>query len=333
MQDQRDKAVEVLQQGITEDPKSSQLIRRGLADLHIEKFRADNEALIRTAMTATPNVELPDDGLGGTEDASNEVDWSNLQAAAKFDRDNPTVGQEIAMQWRRLTMPPADLLEVLRHQLKEDIATTGARLMIAELYLIKGRVEDAKIQWETILKKEPNVIAALNNLSVILSRETPPKLSLAIELIDRANRINPLNAEICDTYGEVYMNAGRPMDAIAKLEEAIRIDPKRIPTRKRLAACYREIGMNDMAGEQIIQIKRLEDERNRQAVESDSPKPEPPKVDGETPNKESDAAGKPPASAENAPETAEKASETSKKKSGATQKKPDASKKSSKTKS
>ncbi len=267
MQDQRDKAVEILEQGITDDPKLHQPIRHGLAELHIEKFRTDNEVQIRLAIEGSSNRES-NDGTGdetgaSSQDESKPIDWSNLQAAAKLDRENPIVGQEIAMQWRRLTMPPADLLEVLRYQLVNDLATTGARLMIAELYLIKGRVEEAKKEWETILKKEPNVIPALNNLSVILSRETPPKLSLAIEYIERANRMKPMDAEICDTFGEVLMNAGRPIEAIAKLEESLRIDPRRISTRIKLSNCYREIGMNDMAGEQIVQIKRLEDEKHR----------------------------------------------------------------------
>jgi Tfp pilus assembly protein PilF len=132
--------------------------------------------------------------------------------------------------------------------------------MIAELYLIKGRTDDAKKQWEYILEKDPHVIPALNNLSVVLSRENPPQLGRAIELIERAYRMQPMNAEMCDTYGEVMMNAGRPIDAIAKLEESIRLDPKRIATRKRLAACYREIGMNDMASEQESLIQSLNDQ-------------------------------------------------------------------------
>ncbi len=337
MQDQREKAVEILQQGLTNDPKSSKLVRRGLADLHIEKFRADNEVLIRAASAMRPDLELPDDGLGGTGDPGNDIDWTNLQAAAKFDRDNPTVGQEVAFQWRKLAMPPNDLLDVLRHQLREDLATTEARLMIAELYLIKGRVEDAKIQWQAILKNNPDAVPALNNLSVVLSRESPPKLSLAIELIERANRIKPFDAEICDTYGEVYMNAGRPIDAIGKLEESIRIDPKRIPTRKRLATCYREIGMNDMAGEQIVQIKRLEDERFKKANQVEASKAtkeatekktdEEVKKTNETTKKTSDVPKSAPESSKKAPESSKKAPESSKKAPESSKKAPESSKK------
>ena len=262
MQDQREKAIEVLIQGITDDVTAHLPVRRRLADLHIERFRLDNEVKIRTSQQPKQVAVSPIDGEQeeneGSPDAK-DVDWKYLQEAAKLDRDNPIVGQEIALQWRHMATPPADLIEVLRHQLKTDIAPTGARLMIAELYLIKGQIEDAQIQWTKILEKDPNVIPALNNLAVIYSRDTPPKLAQAIELIDRAYRMQPLNPEMCDTYGEVFMNAGKPMEAISKFEEAIRLDPNRILTRKKLAQCYREIGMNDMAGEQVAQIKLFQD--------------------------------------------------------------------------
>ncbi len=216
------------------------------------------------------------DGPGGSS-KQKEIIWTSLQEAAKIDRTNPAVGQEIAFQWRKNTMPPGDLVEVLRFQLANDLATTPSRLMIAELYLIKGQLAEAKAQWEAILAKDPNVLPALNNLAVNLSRETPPKLSKAIEYIERAYRMDAMNPEISDTYGEVYLNAGRPLDAISKFEEAIRADGVRSPprgmgaqiaTRRRLMASYRELGREDLAKVQESQIQLMEESYARSQQEA-----------------------------------------------------------------
>ncbi|MDZ4848333.1 MAG: hypothetical protein SGI77_03500 [Pirellulaceae bacterium] len=259
LQDNNEQAIEILASGLSEDVSEHKPLRRGLADMYIDKFRSDNSEQLAKADPKRDDTAAVEPGESADVALPVVIDWTNLLEAAKFDRDNPVVGQEIAMQWRKLERPPRELLKVLSYQLQNDIASNGARVMVAELYLIAGRVKEARAQWEHILQKDPYVIPALNNLAVLLSRETPPNLSRAIELIDRAYRIQPMSAEMCDTYGEVYMNAGRPMDAIAKLEESIRLDPTRKTTRKRLSDCYRQLGMNEMAEEQDLQIRKLTD--------------------------------------------------------------------------
>ncbi len=270
MQGENEKAIEILQLGLNDDPTGHLLIRRGLAELFVGKFRSDNEAIFNLSLNgAKRSVRVISEQVGDTPTAKpempTEINWTNLQKAAEYDPNNPLVGQEIATQWRRHTKPPPDLHKTIFLQLQNDLASTGARLMIAELCLVSGREKDARDQWEMVLQKEPNVLPALNNLAILLSRDTPPQLVRAIELIDRAYRIQPLDAEMCDSYGEVMMNAGRPIEAIAKLEEAIRIDPRRKDTRKRLAMCYRQLGMNEMADEQHVQINRLEAIENKNA--------------------------------------------------------------------
>lgn len=261
LQGEKEKVIEILQMGLTDDPKEHQAIRRGLSNMYIEKFRTDNEAFLnyKNVVVSEKISQSNDASEKEKPDASPEINWQFLDKAAEVDPNNPFLGQEIAILWRKFTKPPPPALnKILYQQLKNDVASNGSRLMIAELCLVTGRNNDAKEQWEIILKKDPYVLQALNNLSVVLSRESPPQLARAMDLIDRAYRIQPFNSEMCDSYGEILMNASRPMEAIAKLEEAIRIEPTRLSTRKRLAACYRQLGMIEMADEQDNQVRHLE---------------------------------------------------------------------------
>jgi tetratricopeptide (TPR) repeat protein len=109
----------------------------------------------------------------------------------------------------------------------------------------------------------------MNNLSVMISRDQPPNTKRALELIDRAYRAFPMNAELCDSYGEIYMNLGRSMDAVTKYEEAIKIDPSRIGSRIRLAQCYRDTGLDDVAAQQDRIVKELQVAAERGKVEAE----------------------------------------------------------------
>ncbi len=112
---------------------------------------------------------------------------------------------EIAIRWRQSFQPPADLLKVLIDQLEHNLANTPTRLAVAEMHLLHGQMYKAKSEWEMILSESPDVIPALNNLAVVLSRETPPQIDRALELIERADRIKPGDPEIGDSVGEILM--------------------------------------------------------------------------------------------------------------------------------
>jgi len=249
-------AIEVLEKGRSDDPVEHSSIRQALAEMYIEAFRRENADLrAKTKIASVTGVKKTT--TAEVQADSPILDWSYLHKAAKLDRNSPNLAMEIAVLWRQSFEPPGNLLKVLTDQLQYDFANLSTRAMVAEIHLIHGQLVEAKKEWEKILGKDPNNIPALNNLSVVLSRETPLQFDRAIEMIDRAYRISPKNAEICDSYGEVFMNAGQSEDAIGKLEEAIRLDPNRIGTRKRLAACYRELGEISKAVQQEKQAENI----------------------------------------------------------------------------
>jgi tetratricopeptide (TPR) repeat protein len=290
IQDRRDVAIEVLKERLDDEQEEHPRVRHGLASIYLEMFNEVNLEVLKKIRRRVGEPQNPlaaqsepkgsDTGKEATSpdqsEQSNEIDWTFLQEAAMLDEENPMVGQAIAYQLRWHTQkPPTDLMSVLADQLASDIAPTEARLAIADVYLLNNRIAEARQQWEFILAKDPNSVKALNNLSLFLARETPPQLTRALELIERAIGIEPMNPEICDTYGEILMAAGQYVDAVAQLEKAIRMDAMRINSRKRLAECYVRLGMTEMAFEQQNKIRVLDEElKNAQDAAATPPSPQ-----------------------------------------------------------
>ncbi len=277
LQDRLDAAIEVLEERIEDKSSDHKRVRAGLASLYIELFLKKNSAAFEKSPPRTAKPISQNSSQGKIERLP-EIDWTSLQQAAKLDRDNPSVGEIIAIYMRRYNVPfPSDLKEVLAGQINSNVASPLARQALADMYMLNNNVAKARDEWEKILTIDPNFIEALNNLAIFLSRENPPKIERAIELSSRAYQLQPSNPEIADTYGEVLMAAQQYVDAIALLERAIRIDPTRINSRKRLMECYLRLGMNEMAIEQegriremetqLAEAKRLEEEAKKRSSE------------------------------------------------------------------
>jgi tetratricopeptide (TPR) repeat protein len=236
--DERETAIEVLEKGLSNARANPPIMVGELTGLYVEKFRKENAELLKSRGKPSETQSNSAQNVPSVP----PVDWTYIHKAAKIDQNNPKLGVEIVQVWRHWAEPPEELLKVLREQLENNIANTPTRLLMAEMHLLNAKTDQAKAEWEKILAKEPNIVPALNNLAVILSRESPPQSDRALELIEQADRVSPKNAEICDSYGEIFMNVGRAADAIPKFEEVLRLQPDRIGTRKKLVKCYREIG-------------------------------------------------------------------------------------------
>jgi len=249
MTDRTEVALELLREGMGTDQAPRLEVRRFLSDLLVREYRKANVGWLAVASVDNSKPEATAISTK-SETEKTELDWSRLLEAAEVDPHNPNIGQEIAFQVRNRQKTPPELNDVLLRQLKLGKASTAALLLVAERYLERGKLPEARLLWEQILEKDPYSLPAMNNLSVTISRDRPPNAKLALELIDRAYRAFPRNAELCDSYGEIYMNLGRTMEAVSKYEEAIKIDPSRLGSRARLAQCYRDAGLADVAAEQ-----------------------------------------------------------------------------------
>jgi tetratricopeptide (TPR) repeat protein len=185
------------------------------------------------------------------------ADLSLLEKVVDTDPDNPNISVEVAKLLPMDIKSTSKLVASLRAQMKKDITSGAAYMLMAEGYYRKGETKAAIINWEFALKKDPRNFLAMNNLALQLAKENPTKLERSVELLNQAVALVPNNAEILDSFGEVMMIANKPKEAINKFELAIRLDKTRMSTRLKLVEAYEAANLKDMAKSQRNAIDEI----------------------------------------------------------------------------
>jgi len=209
-----------------------------------------------------------------TEAGPYQADLDQLEKVADTDPSNPNISSEIAKLLSLKVTPSKKLVGVLRKQIESGFSSVEAHLLLAVGFLEKDKIKEAILNWELALGKDPNEIRALNNLALVLAKESEDNIERSIGLLNKAIALSPNNPEILDSLGDVLMMANRPKDAINKFELAIRFDPKRVGTRKKLVEAYQSNGMEDDAKtlskviEKLERIKAEEESKAKEASES-----------------------------------------------------------------
>ena len=93
------------------------------------------------------------------------------------------------------------------------------------------------------LKKYPNAKGMLNNKAVFTA--TIGRFEEAIEAIEKAIELDPLDANLYDTYGEVLMKSQNYEAAIVKFTQALEMSPTgwfTFHTFLKLSKCYKSLG-------------------------------------------------------------------------------------------
>ncbi len=236
LSDRPDEAVKVLTEGLQNNPNAVD-IRRKLCEIQL--------------MFYSRSIKKEDDGTF-------DLDLVLLETAADTDPINPSISSAIAMLLRYGKRPSPKLISILKSQIDLRIVSVPSLLLFGEEFYARGNFEAAKKYWEAALEKEPENFQALNNLATCLIALSPSNADRAIEMVSKANSILPNNADIFDTWGEALLAAKRSQEAINKFEMAIRINPKRVETRKKLVLAYEASGMSEMIKYQEEAIRRIE---------------------------------------------------------------------------
>ncbi|MFN4298370.1 MAG: tetratricopeptide repeat protein [Thermaurantimonas sp.] len=92
--------------------------------------------------------------------------------------------------------------------------------VLAESYHKLGNYPVSDEYFEKALNIDPNNISALNNYAYYLA-ERGEKLEKAIVLIARANKLQPSNPTLLDTWAWVHYKRGEYTDALEKIQKAI----------------------------------------------------------------------------------------------------------------
>lgn len=110
-----------------------------------------------------------------------------------------------------------------------------ARSVLATIYMENGRVQDARREYEGLLKTDPNDGLALNNLAWIYAEAKDPR---AVETAKQAVLRMPGRADVLDTLGFAHLQAGDPSSAVETLVQAVKTGTKDPSIRYRLAVAY-----------------------------------------------------------------------------------------------
>jgi len=115
-------------------------------------------------------------------------------------------------------------------------------------YFVMGEIlEGIKILNEG-LKMYPEAIGMLNNKAIFLS--IVGRFEEARESIEKAIELDPQDANLYDTYGEVLMNSQKWEAAIEKFYQALEMTPNgwfTFHTFLKLSKCYKRLGMPEEA--------------------------------------------------------------------------------------
>jgi len=193
-----------------------------------------------------------------------QADIALLEKAAETDPLNPNISGEVANLLRLNVKATPNLVTVLRNQIKQGISSASTHIAMAERLFNEGKMKGAINNWEIALAKDPNNLGVLNNLSLSLAKDDEKNIPRSLEMLAKALKLAPQNAELMDTLGDVLVIAKRPIEAIAKYDLAVRFDKTRINTRKKLLEVYQANGMEDMAD--VIQ-RVIEKMKRENAIE------------------------------------------------------------------
>jgi len=122
------------------------------------------------------------------------------------------------------------------------------RQMKSFFYYASGNITEGVKILEESLKVYPDSIGLLNNLSVFLS--SLGKFEEALDTIKKAIELDPLEANLYDTYGEILMFAKEYKAAIEKFYQALEMSPTgwfAFHTFIKLSKCYKSLGMLEEA--------------------------------------------------------------------------------------
>jgi tetratricopeptide (TPR) repeat protein/Mn-dependent DtxR family transcriptional regulator len=135
-----------------------------------------------------------------------------------------------------------ELFEKFPHEGKE------IRQLKSFTFYAAGKTEEGVKLLEESLKKYPDSIGMLNNLALFQSNLG--NFEKGKELIEKAIKIDPNEANLVDSYGEILMFAEEYEAAIVKFTQALEMNPTAwfaFHTFLKLAKCYRALGMEDKA--------------------------------------------------------------------------------------
>ena len=113
--------------------------------------------------------------------------------------------------------------------------------------LVNRRWDLAREIYQRLLEMDSKDVITLNNLATIMYRTPPKDYSAALKLIESALEIQPDNAEIRETKGQILARTGRLDESRKLLESCLPSMPNRWAIHNTLAQIYEIQGQKTMS--------------------------------------------------------------------------------------
>ena len=154
-------------------------------------------------------------------------------------------------------------IEEYRLAIQNDPSSEYLNSSLAELYAKTGRIRDAVLEAQEIIKRDPNNLEAHKLLGRIYLRslgdlqpgtQSREVLTLAIEQYEAMSKIEPKNPDNHLLLGRLYFLNKDPIKAESEFKTAISLDPNSEEAITNLAFLYNDEGANTKASELLKSI-------------------------------------------------------------------------------
>lgn len=141
-----------------------------------------------------------------------------------------------------------------------------SRLQVASEAISAGKLEQAEHELQSVLRSTPNEVHALDLLGVVrvLQHREPQAEELFSKEVQRNPNFAPGRAHL----GLLYLQMGRPEDAVQQLREAVRLDPARTDAAGALVHILQDQSQAAVDGGDVNQAMALLNEARRYAPDN-----------------------------------------------------------------
>jgi Tfp pilus assembly protein PilF len=154
----------------------------------------------------------------------------------------------------------ADAIQWLEKSVELDSTNRDAWYYLARAYYTKGRLDEARKAFLAVLDLDPRNAKAENNLGLIFESSGQP--TEAIEAYRKAiswqEQAPHPSEQPYVNLGNLLMEQGRPMDAIAPLEKAVALAPNNAFCHMSLGVYYRKVGQMNYARRELERATQLD---------------------------------------------------------------------------
>lgn len=218
-------AEEVLQQGqrIKPDP----LIKRALSDFYAMQY-----------------------DIARSKSAPAQIQMDLLMQAINADPDYSAVYSrmiQLFSEARESAEQSKRIKSTFQEIVTGDNPTALAHFALSNILWIEGDRDRAEFHLEQAYLLNNNFVVIINNLAWILANNEDPDLERALNLAKTAVKRVPKNPRFRDTLGTVLLKLQLHQEAISELQLALKGTPDKNSVHKKLAICYKSMGMNDLA--------------------------------------------------------------------------------------